>query len=344
MVEMIGRLPDVNHPDMFQLPLNADNVVLETLGQRFRADLKTLSLADAEEAAPGADKSGDALRTLLAPVVAQLGPVAEQLAEPPMPSAPTAGGGAKFPDPVEVYLYSELGLLGGLVRRVKRTFAQAKAVVDGAALPDEALRAVSPALAAFAPPMAWADAVPGASADSLASFLAALARKARRCAEWHRLHTGGGAALLSSRLNLTELLRPFAFLNALRQFTARKAGVSLATLSLVGGVAGASQASRAAASVMLDGASLQLQGAIFDGKQLTVVENTTPSAVSFADLSVGWVPTAAAGAAASGIATIPLYGAGDRELRIMELAVPTGASQPDDWTIRGTAAFLAGPE
>ena len=341
-VQLVSSLPDVNHPTMFQLPDNADNVVLENQGQRFRQDLKALTLADVEEGGDGKAAAGDALRTLLAPVVAQLGPVVDGLQAPPMPAPPAAASG-KFPDPVEVYLFSELGLLGGLVRKVKGTFAQAKAVVDGAALPDDALRANSVALAAFAPPMAWADAVPGASADSLAAYLAALSRKCRRCAEWHRLHAGGSGALLTSRLNLTELLRPFAFLNALRQFTARKAGVSLANLKLVGGVAAASQASRAAVSVMLDGSSLQLQGATFDGQQLALAMNSTPSASPFADLGVGWVP-AAQDTTQQGVAKLPLYGAQDRELRVMELTVPTGQSTPDDWTIRGAAAFLAGPE
>mmetsp|Transcript_31963 Transcript_31963/g.99020 ORF Transcript_31963/g.99020 Transcript_31963/m.99020 type:complete len:175 (-) Transcript_31963:123-647(-) len=172
------------------------------------------------------------------------------------------------------------------------------------------------------------------ASESLGAWLTTLAKKQQQTAQWHQLYKSGG--LLTSKLNLSDLLRPGTFLNALRQYTARKAGVPLAALRLRA-VAGASQVPGAKINVALSGDSIVVQGAIAQGDRLKMPVNDTPSTTPFGDVVVGWTS-----ADDQPAVRLPMYTNASRELHLLDVAVPgVSAGEADDWTLSGAALLLA---
>jgi dynein heavy chain 2 len=331
-VKAIQQLPDVNHTAMFHLPVNADNVVLEAQGARFRNDLKTLASGAAAASTGGAGALAASTLGQLLGDVYKLWEASQVAAPPPVPEVSASASGS-FPDPIDVFLSSELGLLAGLIRTVRRLFAHMKDVIDGTALPSGELKAAAPALAAFSTPDPWLDRMP--ASESLGAWLSALAKKQASTVEWHRSYKAG--TLLTSKLALTDLLRPHTFLNALRQYTARKASVPLAALRLRA-VAGGSSVPGAKITVALAAGSMAIQGAKVDGSgRLAVPDSDTPSTVPFIDTVVGWTTSEDQGST-----TIPMYTSSTRELHLLDITTATSGSEADDWTLRGAAVVLAG--
>lgn len=115
--------------------------------------------------------------------------------------------------------------------------------------------------------------------------------------------------LLKETLALSDVLRPLTFLNALKQQTARAAGVAVDTLRLEC-TWDKSVPRGAALSVIVSG--LFLQGASFNGSQLQEVLSDSPSITALPSATIGFVSDSA-GVENPAAVSVPVYETSTRE-------------------------------
>ena len=322
-------LPDTDTPPMFGLPLNADNVVQDTLARRYLNDLKALALPNASE------KKADGLKTLAAPALdafAQVGLARVALA--PSIRIPSNG----FPDPIEVFLISELNVIARVIHDVVTFFEHVKKVSDGLVLPSNLLKQLASSLASLTTPELWQDRVPGP--DNLFSWLSVLKLKEQTLrVGWMQAAIGQGtAAFLRQPQSLGELVRPQVFLNALRQTSARSSGVALVELQLACLPADV-PLQGAQTTLRLKGSGMRIQGATLQGGQLTQVTADAPaSTITGIDFVVGFVPQKQM--PSQPYVSVPVYTNVSRETFVMSVFFPCAKEEVDGWTLRGVAIFL----
>uniref|UniRef100_A0A915E5T1 Cytoplasmic dynein 2 heavy chain 1 n=1 Tax=Ditylenchus dipsaci TaxID=166011 RepID=A0A915E5T1_9BILA len=145
-----------------------------------------------------------------------------------------------------------------------------------------------------------------------------------------------GSLLEDKSLSLAQLFRPVALLNALRQVTARKKQTSMEKLRL----ATAWQASQLASETHIVLSNLQLQGALFDGKELRPVGQTSPALSTTAPLYIAWVAEEGQSQAERQWCDIPLFTNSDRSNLVTMATIPCQPDMQNTWKIAGLALFL----
>ena len=93
--------------------------------------------------------------------------------------------------------------------------------------------------------------------------------------------------IFSQTVNLSDLLRPDTFLNALRQQTARESKVPMDTLVLNTSWSGEVKHGK---NVSIKITGLQLEGCSFDGGRLSESAPDAPSVLAFPPCSIAWIP------------------------------------------------------
>ncbi len=148
-----------------------------------------------------------------------------------------------------------------------------------------------------------------------------------------------GSLLGSGPLDLSQLFRPRALVNALRQQTARQLGVSMDQLKLVT----AWDARRLASSspaVHMQVSGLLIQGAAFDGTRLAPVAADAATSAAVPVMHVAWVPQAAPVPYSSFLA-VPLYADSSRSGVLLEVQLPLVAEEEcSQWVLAGVALVL----
>ncbi|KPA81036.1 putative dynein heavy chain [Leptomonas pyrrhocoris] len=303
-----SKLPDVDPPALLCLCNNADRTVQEEVAHSMRESLRELGKEEHT-----AQTSGEQWRGRLNPVleVWRSSGVAA-VGVPPLVSSQNNGD----PTPMEVFFISEVNLLGAIIKDVRAYFATLQAVADGTIIPDVELRAEATELMSGRMPSRWLDRMDGPHESKM--WLALLTRK------YNTTSANLKQPLSQSALyDLSALLRPQTFFNALRQHTARVSRSPLVDLVLVAAMGGVSQAS---VTVKIAASSLQIQGAgITPDGRLTSVQANSPSSIPLPDnITVGWVDAGKIDAAKSR-ATIPVYADAERQTSIFPLQIQCGS-------------------
>ena len=326
---IFAKVSDVDAPDTFSLPHNADRAVQEGAATKNLQHLRLLS--NVSTVASGA--SAEALKGILEPVLALWEGVGLSHVDPS--AVPTIPPEIDNPSPMQVFFVSEISLLANLIGRLSRRFGELKKAKDGVIIPTDELRLMATTLAAGQCPEQWLDWMEGPSSSAL--WLQLL----KRCFEavqqaFAKLNSN---ELMNSKIRLTDFMRPHTFLNALRQHTARQSGEPMVQLVLACYPAASSAARKAAVPLLLDGSVMDLQGALCSGDRLTPVDNNAPSSSRFVDLTVGWIRAEAF--TEEGFVQLPVYSSAERELHLMNVQMPCSSqSEKDSWVLSGAAIFL----
>ena len=144
--------------------------------------------------------------------------------------------------------------------------------------------------------------------------------------------------LLSTPRLLSELLHPGVFLNALRQETARASKCAIDELRLVSAW-NSELLEKEPTSIRLDG--LLMQGAEFNGKELSMPEADAHELVEAPECTIAWVGKKERDPYSASMQA-PLYRSTSRESLLVELMLPLGSVEEGaQWTMCGLALFLA---
>lgn len=139
--------------------------------------------------------------------------------------------------------------------------------------------------------------------------------------------------------DLSSLLRPQTFFNALRQHTARVAKAPLTDLVLE---ATMNNVTHGSVTIKVAAKSLVMQGAALTGDGcLTTVQGNSPSCVQLSvDIAVSWVPVGKVKHSSQSV-VIPVYADAERHTRIFSLRVKcAGEAEATKAALNGVACYL----
>jgi dynein heavy chain 2, cytosolic len=324
VVQMIQeKIADVDPPALLCLCNNADRTVQEEVAHSMRESLRELGKEEHTT-----QTSGEQWRERLNPVLE----VWRSSGVAAVGTPQTVTSQSSDPTPMEVFFISEVNLLGALIKDLVAYFATLHGVAEGTIIPDTELRAEATELMSGRMPNRWLDRMDGPHEAKV--WLALLTRKYNTtCSNLKQ------PLSQSTTYDLSTLLRPQTFFNALRQHTARASKAPLVDLVLVAAMGGVAQAT---VTVKIAAASLQLQGACItpDGR-LSSVQANSPSSVPLpADVTVGWV-IAAKNDTAKRSTTIPVYADAERQTSIFALRVECGSeAEAVKVALNGVACYL----
>jgi dynein heavy chain 2 len=272
----------------------------------------------------------------------QLGPILklwEQLmgSHPGLRAPGRAPGGTESWGPVESFVALERSNAARLVSTIDGTLTRLSRVLRGADALSPAVQSAGAALMLDEVPSAW-DALwegPEAPLDycrAVVSRAAAIESWLGKASSGQLLPPGGQGP----PLDLSHLLNPVTFLNALRQTSARQLGTSVDNLKLVSCWEGGRLRSPVAAPI----AGMLIQGATFDGVRLSATSGDAPTDATIPPATFAWIPKTEAHPY-SNFATVPLYVTSDRSKLLAEVQMPVvSAEEQVQWTLAGVALFL----
>ena len=259
-------------------------------------------------------------------------------------------------DPLSAFVRAELRLVDDLAATAARDLAAiAAALAPGAPPPPPPTLAVARALLAGQVPDSWAP-LAGAGGgwegapDRAMPWLRGLAARA---AALRRGWCGRPPAhLLSQPLRLADLVRPAAFLQALRQHTARALraaapaaapAAALDDLRLVA-VVGDARAALSGAPLPVTLRGLHLQGAVWAAATLRDAAAGAPELQLLPDVAAAWLPPACADPLdAAAAILVPIYATPARAHVVANLALPCrSAAERLRWVLAGVAASVEG--
>ncbi|ORC91608.1 putative dynein heavy chain [Trypanosoma theileri] len=317
------HFPDSDNPSILSLPDNAERVVKEHMATQLREHLRSF----ANMSQIGIKTTTETWRSLLGPVI-EMWNAYGSLVETHIP---VISEDEKDLDPMYVFFVSEVGLLVNIIDEVADIFTNLRSVIDGTLIPSLTLREEATELMGGRVPLRWLELMDGPREATL--WLSTLR---------HRLVTMIGYCKITFSMSagpfdLLDFLRPRAFLNALRIFTARTAGVPLVDLTLL-----VSPDSRVThdlqVGITVKGGSIQLQGAILNERgEVEMASASSPSSLALkTDLKVGWVVAQNI----KNLARIPLYTNAERVSHILDLNILCNEEVQEKLLLGGVAAFL----
>ncbi|KAH9593148.1 Dynein heavy chain region D6 P-loop domain [Trypanosoma melophagium] len=317
------HFPESDNPSNLSLPDNADRVVKENMARELREHLRYF----ANMSQIGVKTTTETWRSLLGPVI-EMWNTYGSLAESHLPVISESDTDL---DPMYVFFVNEVGLLVNVVDEVANIFKDLRSVIDGTLIPSLILREEATELIGGRVPLRWLELMDGPRDAKM--WLSTLR---------HRLVTMIGYckitfSMSSGPFDLLDFLRPQAFLNALRIFTARTSGVPLVDLTLL-----ASPESKIIRDLQLGitikGGSIQLQGAILnESGEVEMASAGSPSSLPLkTDLKAGWVVNQNF----KNLAQIPLYTNAERTSQILDLNISCNAEMQEKLLLGGVAAFL----
>lgn len=329
-VALIDHLPDSDTPAVFGLPDNIERSMQRTLSADVIAQLKALSAS--EEVAEKFDR--EKWR-------AQLGPLIETwtklTASFHLDSG--SGGGASntknllalAPSDAFVALENEYAL--DLAQQVDAALMGLKKVIYGTGLLTPVIQTVAAALLKGVVPSEWSAKWDGS--ESVAVWLRALAVRKRALGEWQEASASG--KLLTRGLDLSDLLHPGTFLNALRQQSARELECSMDGMKLLS----CWEKDKLTAKLeWFEITHLLLQGASFEGGTLIEASSDAHELVAVPSCYVAYARDDASELyAKENCIKVPLYYATSRERMLVEISVPI-AGDHARWILAGAALFL----
>ena len=361
-VARLAAMPDVDSPTLFALPLNIDRSLQRANCSYITSSLRAIT--DGASSSTGFDRQVWSDR--LQPLVAQwMRAVASDpsLTQPDAEGAAAAGKGScrsltsqrsssavLTADPLAAFVALEVSFASSLTSLVHSDIIAIQQVLRSGAVPSSALQEVGAALLSDIVPSSWSKGWTGPPTPL--AWLSGLLKRRSALSRWSAAVASRN--LLTTPLALRDLFRPSAFLNALRQLSARSAraasnnaSLSADSLKLVFTWRGQQALQRIPGVIAVSISKLRLQGAAWDAERSCFAEvgETDDEYQPVPHVTAAWVPTEAADqinssvAGASALLPIPLYQQADRESLITEIPVPCGADKAR-WVLGGTAFFV----
>ena len=317
-LSIIQEMPEIDYPSTFGLPANSDRTV-----QRERVRVMMANLVRLKEVVDVSKMSKLEWEERLTPIThkwtTMCTPNASALQRRPHKH--------ENPGPVEGFVYNELVAAHDLIEVVDHCMDGIDRVIKGASLLTSDLQSDAAALLANGIPLRWQT---FECPETTEAFLQVLVMKAVALSSWYERVQSGG--LLSSKLRLSELLRPQTFLNALRQSTAKATSKSVVGMTLTCSWSGSLQG--CGNPVAVEG--LQLQGAKWGGSGgLAELSTDDPSWHRMPDVTIGYVPQEQV-QDVPGI-FVPVYITKSREALLCELHIPCPAMEIESWVLSGLA-------
>eukprot|EP00796_Vickermania_ingenoplastis_P008408 gene8408-5889_t len=327
MVVVKEQIPDVDSPSTFHLPANADRAVLETAAAELRETLRDLTKMSQKDSV---------LTHNWGPLLA---PVLELWKSSGISSSNTLLDipSSKTPDPMEIFFVSEVNSIIAIMEDISALFSSLKLVSEGTLIPSADLRDDALELAGGRMPLKWLERMDGPVESKL--WLSLLARKYTSTLGWSK-------QLMSSSIvyDLSSLLRPDTFFNALRQHTARQTRAPLVDLCLVASVGTNSITEGLQVSVSIKASTLFLQGAKM-GKEglLGAVSAASPSSTPLTtNIVLGWIQKERVQSKFADFVRVPVFSSITRESYLFDLFVGCkDKSDESQFSLCGVAAYVS---
>nr|AAU93603.1 cytoplasmic dynein heavy chain 2.2 [Leishmania mexicana] len=318
-----ANMPDVDPPALLCMCDNADRTVQEDAAHATRESLRELCKKEST-----AETSGEKWRERLRQVMeVWKGSGIAANGVPQTVSSPT-----RDPEPMEIFFISEVNLLTALIKDLSAFFDTLHGVAEGTIIPDAEVRAEATELMSGRMPSRWLDRMDGPQEAKM--WLALL---------WRKYNTTRDLAKApfstTATYDLSSLLRPQTFFNALRQHTARVAKAPLTDLVLE---ATMNNVTHGSVTIKVAAKSLVMQGAALTGDGcLTTVQGNSPSCVQLSvDIAVSWVPVGKVKHSSQSV-VIPVYADAERHTRIFSLRVKcAGEAEATKAALNGVACYL----
>jgi dynein heavy chain 2 len=323
---IINELPDQDNPSLFMLPGNIERTLQITNSNKVIGQLRILNITLSEGQRFNREKWSSELSPLIGvwnKLISNNQAILDWKAKQVSDSA----------SPVDAFVYMEAEKAHSLIKLINSEMIQLGKVINGSMLLSPKIAVLGTSLLKAQVPDRWSDAWEGPS-DPYA-WLNGLISRGTALEKW--VERVDQNAILSSPLDLGELIRPETFLNALRQQTARLAKCAVDALKLISSP-DPKLLSSCKVPVTLSG--LLLQGCSFDGGKLSDVLPDSPSNVSLGSITLGFVPQQEPDPypASSTIAT-PIYYSSSRERFIGEISLPC-VGERTRALLTGVALFL----
>lgn len=178
--------------------------------------------------------------------------------------------------------------------------------------------------------------------DSALDYIRAAAAKSAAVLTWHDRALSQGL-LTGAPLDLADLFNPVAFLNALKQETARELGTSMDSLILVT-CWDQGLLTRAGAKKPIAVGNLFISGATFDGRSLGGVAPDSATFLPVPAAFLAWIPKDLEHPyGAVGHMEVPLYmdRSRSRVLAAAQVPVSDPANERKRWILSSVALFLS---
>ncbi|XP_076054654.1 dynein cytoplasmic heavy chain beethoven [Oratosquilla oratoria] len=325
--EAIRVLADDDEPSHFGLPANIERSWQRIVSSQVIGQLKVLMRSS--ELANRFDR--ELWHKQLSPVL-NLWKKLNQGAN--LIQAKTTPPPATGDSPVRAFVMLEYHTALTVVQTIHRSLAALSKVIRGALLLTNEVQTLADSLLRQETPSKWQSLWEGPE-DPL-DYMRSLLRRAIGIQRWVGKADQGN--LLRDPLDLSDLLHPATFLNALRQHTAREYGVSMDSLDLVtswlrGGIP--------EAKVAIKWSGLQMEGASFDGSRITHNKHESPSITALPVASIAWGPKEVRNNYHTNeTLALPVYTSLERETIVTSLELPCPPPH-QEWRQAGIALFLS---
>ncbi|XP_029699181.1 cytoplasmic dynein 2 heavy chain 1 isoform X3 [Takifugu rubripes] len=321
---IIETLPEDDRPVIFGLPANIERSSQRIISSQVISQLRVLS----RSVATGSKFDRELWSTGLSPVlhlwrkINQGSSLIHQKVDPPTEVQDS---------PIHSFILLEQFSCIRLVQSIHQSLAALSKVIRGSQLLTPEVQKLASALLNQECPLMWQKEWEGP--EEPLQYLRAVVTRAgaiKRWAERAASHT-----LLADILDLSELLHPDTFLNALRQETARSMAYSMDELVFV-----SSWSQIVGAKLQIKVGALQLEGCSFDGVCLCENQHNSPSVSAIPTCYLAWVLQNSADSSVSGdTILLPLYTSSERVKLVTHVCFPCG-SNPNRWIQSGAALFL----
>eukprot|EP01013_Petalomonas_cantuscygni_P031314 TRINITY_DN574_c0_g2_i1.p1 TRINITY_DN574_c0_g2~~TRINITY_DN574_c0_g2_i1.p1 ORF type:complete len:4319 (+),score=1484.83 TRINITY_DN574_c0_g2_i1:236-13192(+) len=323
-VQVFKPLPEVDSPSLFYLPANADKAVQKL---RVIRCLDNLSKLKVSGGAIGNKFDRDIWGRKLKPFLAlwdQLTKGKEAaLLEKPRPTVQGLSPIASF-----VQLENQTG--AGLINSIHRQLSYLQTCIDGSGIMTSEIEKIGVWLLIDETPPQWDKIWEGPEVAS--NYIRALAYRVDALQKWRA--SIEKKALLGSPLMLKDVFRPRPLLNALRQETARKAGVPLDELKLDCAWGETATLDGCALSIQVTGCIIQAC-AIENGK-LVELQADSPNFSPVPNFRIGYTLDVKE---QDNTVQVPVYLNSSRAYHVMDVPVPcTGGTAK--WILMGVGLFF----
>ncbi|OWZ22446.1 Dynein heavy chain [Phytophthora megakarya] len=329
-LDLIDRFPDIDTPAMFGLPDNIERSMQRSLSGQVISQLKALSSSEAEATAFDREK----WRAQLGPLLETWGKLTTGFQLEGTSLISSAGKNLQVMSPADAFVALENDYALDLAQQVNSSLQALKKVIYGTGLLTPAIQNIAKALLKGIVPSEWAAQWEGN--DNVGTWLRGLAMRKRALSEWQE--AVGSGQLLSKGLDLSELLHPGTFLNALRQQSAREQKCSMDGMKLLS----CWERERLSGTKVewFELTRLLLQGASFEGGTLLEAVSDAQELVAVPSCYVAFVREDAQEIYEKETCIkTPLYYATDRERMLVEISMPISGDRAR-WVLAGVALFL----
>lgn len=345
-LDIIDHLPDSDSPGVFVLPDNIERSVQRTMSDQVIGQLKALS--SNEQSVGSFDR--EKWRQLLGPILENWTKWTysfgnELSGDPSLTSGSKtlhirtegsdSGKGTAVAqlEPVDAFVSLENEYAIDLTQQIHSALSNLKKVLYGTEMLTPAIQSIATSLLRGVVPPLWSAKWEGSS-DNVQMWLLHLANRRKSLMEWQNASQSG--KLLFRELDLSELLHPSTFLNALRQQSARELQCSMDALVLQS----CWEKNKQDDVKWYELKNLLLQGASFEGQVLLEAISNAPELVLVPPCHIAFVR----GSSGERIMSenqihVPLYYSPNREKLLCEVAMPISGER-SRWILAGVALFL----